>query len=290
MAILTSFVAALLATSSLVSSYSGDLTFYGGAGKKGSCSQNHVPPGFKTVAINAPQYDDGASCGSCLEGCYNKNGQTTCFKAIVDNLCPECSYGDLDLGESGDGRFDIDWNFTECPKADLKFSTEGSNQWYGKIKVEGGGPIQSMVVNGKTTSSTPDAFWVVDDGSGKLGCGPKVTVNFLSGRTIEKCLPGSLFGGSCESGDRCSEEGRAEPPKMKENGGENIRDAPTGFSTRMEKPAVRNRAESAAGRSAPACRGVPCSAAARKSASISTGPVKIILPLVSIFNSEVQSI
>mmetsp|Transcript_9420 Transcript_9420/g.14208 ORF Transcript_9420/g.14208 Transcript_9420/m.14208 type:complete len:284 (-) Transcript_9420:98-949(-) len=221
MAILTSFVAALLATSSLVSSYSGDLTFYGGAGKKGSCSQNHVPPGFKTVAINAPQYDDGASCGSCLEGCYNKNGQTTCFKAIVDNLCPECSYGDLDLGESGDGRFDIDWNFTECPKADLKFSTEGSNQWYGKIKVEGGGPIQSMVVNGKTTSSTPDAFWVVDDGSGKLGCGPKVTVNFLSGRTIEKCLPGSLFGGSCESGDRCSEEGRAEPPKMKENGGEN---------------------------------------------------------------------
>mmetsp|Transcript_13791 Transcript_13791/g.20493 ORF Transcript_13791/g.20493 Transcript_13791/m.20493 type:complete len:143 (+) Transcript_13791:1-429(+) len=63
-----------------------------------------------------------------------------------------------------------------------------------------------MLVNGKTTSSTPDAFWVVDDGSGKLGCGPKVTVKFSSGRTVEKCLPGSLFGSGCSSGEKCIAE------------------------------------------------------------------------------------
>ena len=52
-----------------------------------------------------------------------------CFKAIVDNLCPECASGDLDMGEDNGGRWALQWKFIDCPSGDLKLLTEGGNKW-----------------------------------------------------------------------------------------------------------------------------------------------------------------
>ena len=128
----------LLSLGSVVAyEFSSDLTFYGGAGSGGSCSSSYVPEGFTTVAMNSDQYDDGLVCGSCLKGVYHPPGGSVYFDAIVDNKCPECVFGDLDLGEVGDGRWDVEWSFAECPKiGNLIVTTQGSNAFYGKIKFE----------------------------------------------------------------------------------------------------------------------------------------------------------
>lgn len=31
------------------------------------------------------------------------------FVAYVNDLCPECAYGAIDLGKNGDGRWDVTW-------------------------------------------------------------------------------------------------------------------------------------------------------------------------------------
>lgn len=36
--------------------------------------------------------------------------------ATVDNLCPECAFGDIDLGLGGDGRWEMQWDFIDCGK------------------------------------------------------------------------------------------------------------------------------------------------------------------------------
>lgn len=35
----------------------------------------------------------------------------------VDNLCPECKFGDVDFGLGGDGRWRITWDFIDCAVA-----------------------------------------------------------------------------------------------------------------------------------------------------------------------------
>lgn len=67
--------------------FSGELTYYGGAGVRGACTSDYVPPGYATVAMNAPQYS-GSVCGKCVNACFEDNGGERCFNAIVDNKCP----------------------------------------------------------------------------------------------------------------------------------------------------------------------------------------------------------
>lgn len=68
--------------------FSGDLTYYGGAGTGGSCTSGYVPPGYTTVAMNNVQYSNGRVCGMCVNACYTDNSGERCFNAIVDNRCP----------------------------------------------------------------------------------------------------------------------------------------------------------------------------------------------------------
>lgn len=106
-----------------VKAYEGDGTFYGagGHGAEGACM---LQPGFNNVAItaamNREQYAGGASCGKCvlITGKGEGSGMTPIIGPIlatIDNECPECKFGDVDLGLSGDGRWRITWDFVECP-------------------------------------------------------------------------------------------------------------------------------------------------------------------------------
>ena len=103
---------------SSVVAYNGDLTFYGagGNGVNGAC-QIHVSG--NTVAINPYQYENGAACGKCIlvQPSSTGLGMTPILEPIfatIDNLCPECKHGDVDLGLGGDGRWQSSWEFVNC--------------------------------------------------------------------------------------------------------------------------------------------------------------------------------
>jgi len=105
-----------------VGAFEGQATFYQIQPRSefGSCM---LPKNFNnvtnTVAINAPQYEDGLVCGKCVL-IHPKGtgiGMTPIVEPIfatIDNECPECHFGDIDIGMSGDGRWEIEWDFVPC--------------------------------------------------------------------------------------------------------------------------------------------------------------------------------
>ncbi|KAG5192344.1 hypothetical protein JKP88DRAFT_259401 [Tribonema minus] len=198
-------MAALLASGSAYT-YNGDATYYGGAGEGGACSQKFKPPGYKTVAMNHLQFNEGWACGTCIQGCiFKPNNVQECFTAIVDNECPECANQAVDMGWSGDGRYKVGWNIIPCPPAEPKLWTVGSNPWYIKLKIELVGPVKSVRINGVAATHTADNFWVVYDSVGMLACGPTVTFTLASGATLTRCMPAAAIGGTCPSGGKaCS--------------------------------------------------------------------------------------
>jgi expansin (peptidoglycan-binding protein) len=100
-------LALMVAALATAAAFNGDATYYSGAGKGGSCTSDYVPAGFKTVALNAPQYANGAMCGACISLTFQDGavGKVS-VNAIVDNLCPECKWGDLDMVSNTDN-FDL---------------------------------------------------------------------------------------------------------------------------------------------------------------------------------------
>lgn len=126
-------------------------------------------------------------CGMCLYACFDnlELGQgERCFEAIVDDECPECLEGDLDLGELGSGRWPVEWQTILCPEAPegLMFTTQGSNPWYAKVKAQGGpGSVASMTCNDLEGYLTPDAFFEFMSSNGDFECGMDCEVTYGDG-------------------------------------------------------------------------------------------------------------
>ncbi|KAK9834151.1 hypothetical protein WJX81_003220 [Elliptochloris bilobata] len=117
----------------------GDGTFYGQQSdqdERGTCSFGsnfantmHLPWSngtHNTVALNDNMFSDSLPCGTCIM--YRGVGQgigTTPIpqnwtRAIVNNRCPECSFGDIDLNLNGDGRWKVQWHAMPCNVGDSK--------------------------------------------------------------------------------------------------------------------------------------------------------------------------
>lgn len=102
--------------------YSGDITSYGASMENQFCgfkknSWNYN--GMMTAAINAPMMDNSLSCGLCASVKYKEKT----VNVLLDNLCPECKFGDLDLsneawkeltGNNNYGREKATWEFVDC--------------------------------------------------------------------------------------------------------------------------------------------------------------------------------
>jgi len=126
--------------------------------------------GLSTVAINSPQWQGSASCGMCVQVTGTGKGAgsnpiTGTFLAVVDDLCPECKTGSLDLAKNGDGRWGINWVAVDCPvNGGLTYFFQGSNPYYLKMQVGNARvPVRAVQFgkagkwyNGKRTS---DNFW-----------------------------------------------------------------------------------------------------------------------------------
>eukprot|EP00752_Nemacystus_decipiens_P013640 g12093.t1 len=141
----------------------------------GNCAYGSSVPdmydGMYAIALNNHQYDDSQMCGACLEGTADGTGSgydpiPSTYKGFITDRCPECSTGDLDFSVSGDGRWDIEWEFVPCPGESISFVFEGSNPYYWKIQPRGTKtPVVSLTINGKAAWRTQDNFF-------ELGGGP----------------------------------------------------------------------------------------------------------------------
>lgn len=124
---------------------SGEGTYYGTYSSGGSCSLDPSPTWATlstTVAMNFDQYFSSAACGMCLQVTGSGVGSgadpiTGTFMVYVNNKCPECVAGDLDLGEPGSGRWDISWIAVPCPVVgNLQYkAASGSSQYWIKLQV-----------------------------------------------------------------------------------------------------------------------------------------------------------
>uniref|UniRef100_A0A7S4IRK7 Expansin-like EG45 domain-containing protein n=1 Tax=Vannella robusta TaxID=1487602 RepID=A0A7S4IRK7_9EUKA len=127
---------------------SGEGTYYGPS-SSGSCTLDfNLPPVaqtseiFSTVAMNSPQYYGSLTCGMCIQMTGEGVGSGAdpidgTFIVYVSDLCPECASGDLDVAQSGDGRWEIEWTAVDCPGnyGDLQYLGQGSNDFFLKVQV-----------------------------------------------------------------------------------------------------------------------------------------------------------
>mmetsp|Transcript_7342 Transcript_7342/g.21689 ORF Transcript_7342/g.21689 Transcript_7342/m.21689 type:complete len:230 (-) Transcript_7342:177-866(-) len=140
-------VSHVIASCAAQAQFQGEGTYYGDNGWAGWCAGNLPnegrawPPyggqqGMR-VALNNPQFNNGANCGRTLMFRGTTTGCTTCGmnpistawqKGQVTNLCPECKYGDLDMGIAGDGRWKIEWYWLDSPPAGLTTEAKGETR------------------------------------------------------------------------------------------------------------------------------------------------------------------
>lgn len=120
--------------------YIGEGTFYGYGGG-GNCSFETPINPVMTCAMNNYQYDSSNACGSCV----HINGPKGQVILKVEDRCPECAFGDIDLSEDAfplianveEGRTLISWRFIECPlEKNLElYIKEGSSIFWTAIQV-----------------------------------------------------------------------------------------------------------------------------------------------------------
>ena len=122
--------------------YSGMATYYT-MGTAFACSFDTIETGSYYCAMNQPQYDTAAYCGTCL----SVTGGNGTHIVVVNDLCPSCSSGSLDMsplafeavvGDLSLGIGSISWKLVSCPYASTPLwitNNSFSNPYYGSVLV-----------------------------------------------------------------------------------------------------------------------------------------------------------
>jgi len=121
--------------------HSGDGTFYSYGGG-GNCSFPK-DDALLTVAMNAVDYDGSAACGAMIKVTSQNTGASVNVR--VDDQCPECKKGDVDLDQKAfaqidsisEGRIPVTWHYIANDQAgNMKlYFKEGSSQWWTAVQV-----------------------------------------------------------------------------------------------------------------------------------------------------------
>ena len=88
-------------------------------------------------------------------------------------------------------------SYIKCPSLQIKFRTQGSNPYYGKLKIEGAGRILSVVCNNREWQRSMDGYFI---GNGaRFNCGVNCRIQTADFGVVTRTVPGSLFGsgGGC---------------------------------------------------------------------------------------------
>jgi len=118
----------------------GEATYYDADGS-GNCSFDPSPGDLMVAAMNAPDYDNAAWCGGCVE----VDGPAGTVVVRITDQCPGCASGDLDLSREAfaqiadisAGRVAITWREVPCDVSgpmQYRFK-EGSSQYWTAIQV-----------------------------------------------------------------------------------------------------------------------------------------------------------
>ncbi|MBK8808519.1 MAG: hypothetical protein IPO21_18545 [Bacteroidales bacterium] len=130
--------------------FTGEGTFYGYAGG-GNCSFADPNLPAMTGAMNNLQYSNSDICGACAE----VTGPRGTIVIRIEDQCPECKFGDIDLAEDAfplvankiDGRVSISWKIVACPVegAVKLYFKEGSSRWWTAVQIRNHKyPIESV--------------------------------------------------------------------------------------------------------------------------------------------------
>lgn len=120
--------------------FNGEGTYYFGDGS-GACLFPPLPGNLMYAAMNYPQFGNSDFCGAYI----NVTGpQGSVIVRIVD-MCPECSYGDIDMSpeafaqiaELPQGRIPISWQQVSYPLEGpiVYHFKDGSNQWWTAVQI-----------------------------------------------------------------------------------------------------------------------------------------------------------
>ena len=120
--------------------HTGQGTFYGYSGG-GNCSFP-MPTNVLTAAMNTADYNTAQACGAYIEVTNLNTQQSVVMR--VDNRCPECAAGDVDLSQEAfakispieAGRIPISWRYVSGTVPTMKlYFKEGSSQWWTGVQV-----------------------------------------------------------------------------------------------------------------------------------------------------------
>ena len=172
---------------------SGDGTYYSADGT-GNCSFDASPDDLLVAAMNAPDYNNAAWCGACLE----VSGPTGVVTVRVVDQCPECQHGDLDLSPQAfamlsplsAGRIPITWHEVACDvTGPIAYNfKDGSNAYWTAIQIRNHrypiATVEAQVAGAYTAIPRLDYNYFVQ--ASGLGAGPyTLRVTDTRGHTLD---------------------------------------------------------------------------------------------------------
>ena len=178
----------------------GDGTYHPGTDGSGACEYDATPDNLMVAAINGPEYQASAACGSFIRATGPKGTVTV---RIVD-YCPECKAGDIDfsveafakIATAPPGRVRISWQIVPGDvqgPIHLRYRESSSRSWVA-IQVRNHRlPITKLEVlpSGESAwRNAPRQSWNYFVVEGKVASGPiRVRVTAIDGQTLEEILP-----------------------------------------------------------------------------------------------------
>ena len=144
--------------------HEGEATFYED-GLLGNCS---YPPEARPVyhaAMNRADYAGSRACGTYVHVRRKDDPEKREVIVLIDNQCPECSRGDVDLSpaaferiaERVEGRVDVEWNYVPAPaKSPLRYRwKENSCKWWFQVLV-----MDHQYAVSKVEVQAPGTDWI----------------------------------------------------------------------------------------------------------------------------------
>lgn len=130
--------------------FTGKATYYNFTGR-GNCAFKAPSKPVLTAAVNTPQYAGSELCGACLEVQGSKGTVTV----RVEDRCPGCPFGSLDLSMTAfaaiddltKGRIPIKWRVVPCRDTSgiSIYVQQGANAYYAQLRVQGANlPVHSL--------------------------------------------------------------------------------------------------------------------------------------------------
>ncbi len=195
--------------------HEGEATFYED-GLLGNCSFPTEARPLYHAAMNHSDYAGSRPCGTYVHVRRRDDPQRE-VTVLIDNHCPECSPGDIDLSPAAfdriagrsEGRVDVEWNYVPGPtKGPLRYRwKENSNRWWFQILVlDHQYAVSKVEVQSSCTDWIPlmrrdHNYWEAKRGVEKSGGPFNIRVTDILGHTVtDYGLP--LAPGQVVSGER----------------------------------------------------------------------------------------